>query len=638
MNYKTIALIGQPNAGKSTLFNVLSDIKTSTSNFPGTTVAYKETFVNVFGETYRLVDLPGTYSLNPTDKAEEVTLKYILDGKIDLIINVVDSTLLSRSIELTIELMELSIPMVLALNMQDEAKRYGVNIFNDKLKSFLNLPVISTTGLYGKGVKELIETCDSILRYTSAVKELKFSSKVENLVNKIEIKLDDLNIDYSNKRRFYAIKTIENPNLLPTELNNKISDNCKELIVEKSSDFKYDLFETFAAERHHLAMKITHEVSELKPKKVQPFSEKFDSYLLHPIGGYFFMGLFFFFYFFTIFQVGLFLSWIIEPALSVLPNLYAPLKLSQPFLWYTVDGLYQGFSGSLGIVLPYFLPLLFLTSIFEDTGYMARIAFLLDGVFHKIGLHGKSVAPFIMGFGCTVPAIYATRIIENQRDRLITGILINFIPCSARITVIFALAAAFTGPLWALVVFLFVLFIIAVNGKILSIFLNKPTGLVLEIPNLKMPSLAVTFKKTWYKIREFFKVALPFLILGSIVLGWLEYFHIAQYINFVFSPVIKSVLGLPEQLGSTLVFGFLRKELIIVMATQALNVNSLSQLPMTVHQVIVFIVFVVLYFPCISTFAVFWKEFGAKTVTLTAVFSVFIATISAFVFRIILNL
>ncbi len=638
MQHKTIVLVGQPNAGKSTLFNVLSDIKSSTSNFAGTTVAIKQSLINVNFDTYKIIDLPGLYSLNPNDPAEEVTVNFLLNHHVDLIINVVDSTLLSRSIELSIELIELGIPMVIALNMQDEASRYGVRIYNQKLKDILKIPVIPTIALFGKGVKDLIDTCDHVItRGYSKPEFLKFTLHVENSINVIQEDLKETQIPNNIDSRFYAIKLIENPQIAFKSL--KSFDRKKSELATQQIQIEHntDGFEVIAYERHHHAMKITHLVSELKKKKAQPFAEKLDSVLLHPLWGYFFLLLFFIVYFIVIFQVGTFISGLIEPAMQTLPHYYEPLKLISPFLWYTLDGLFQGIAGSIGIVLPYFLPLLILTSLFEDTGYMSRIAFLLDGLFHRIGLHGKSVAPFIMGFGCTVPALYATRIIENERDRLITGVLINFIPCSARLTVIFAISSAFTGPIWTAFIFFFVLLIIAINGKILSYFFTKPTGLILEIPNLKLPSLRTTFKKTQFKVKEFLKVAVPYLILGSIVLGWFEYFGASKILNSFFSPLVTNVLGLPEQLGSTLIFGFLRKELIIVMASQAMGVKSFSQLGLTTAQALVFTIFVILYIPCISTFAVFWKEFGAKTVVLTTIFSITMATLCGLFFKIILN-
>lgn len=638
MQHKTIVLIGQPNAGKSTLFNVLSDIKSSTSNYAGTTVAVKESLINVNFETYKIIDLPGLYSLNPNDPAEEVTVNFLLDHPVDLIINVVDSTLLSRSIELTVELLELGIPMIIALNMQDEANRYGVRIDNHKLKEILNIPVIPTIALFGKGVKELIETSDQIITMGfQKPQSLKFTLHIEKNISEIEYDLKEFQIPTKISPRFYAIKLIENPQCVAKILES--FDRMKSELITNQIQLEHntDGFEVIAYERHHHAMKITHLVSEIKRKKTQPLAEKLDSQLLHPIFGYFYLLLFFIIYFVVIFHVGSFISSSIDPMLQSLPSLYDPIKFFSPFLWFTIDGIFQGLSGAVGIVLPYFLPLLILSSLFEDTGYMSRIAFLLDGLFHKIGLHGKSVAPFIMGFGCTVPALYATRNIEKERDRLITGILINFIPCSARLTVIFAISSAFTGPLWTAFIFFFVLLIIAINGKIMSYFFSKPTGLILEIPNLKLPSLNATLKKTQFKVKEFLRVAVPYLIFGSIVLGWFQYFGTEKYVNSIFSPLVKNVLGLPEQLGSTLIFGFLRKELIIVMASQAMGVSSFTQLGLTTVQALVFTIFIILYIPCISTFAVFWKEFGAKTVILTVIFSISMATIFGFLFKIILN-
>jgi len=637
MQHKRIALVGQPNSGKSTLFNVLSDIKTSTSNFAGTTVAVKGSMINVNFNTYQLIDLPGLYSLNPVDKAEEVTAEFLLENDIDLIINVVDSTLLSRSLELTTELIELGIPMVIALNLQDEAQRYGVKIDEKKLESTLNVPVIKTTGLFGKGIKELIEKADNVLNSDeSPAKRPLFTHHIEESINKVLNRIEEKIPSNRISPIFYSIKLIENPDVLKDDIDWDVEDIIKDINIETLRLHRHDTFEAIASERHHIAMKLTHTVSEIIEKKKHPLSEKIDTWLLHPVFGYFFLAVFFVLYFVTIFEVGSFLTGLIDPAMQAIPEIYEPLREAIPFLWITIDGLWQGIGGAIGIVLPYFLPLLILTALFEDTGYMARIAFLLDGLFHKIGLHGKSVAPFILGFGCTVPAIYATRIIDNQRDRLITGILINFIPCSARLTVIFALSAAFTGPLWTAGIFAFVLFIIAVNGKVLSIFMSKPTGLVMEIPKLKLPSTKATTKKTYYKVLEFLKAAVPLLILGSMVLGWLEYFHLSDVINTIFAPLVSFVMGLPEQLGSTLIFGFLRKELIIVMATQVMDVNTVSELGLSINQAVTFTIFLILYIPCVATFGVLWREFGKKAVALTTVFTIGMALISAVLIRFIL--
>lgn len=637
---KVVALVGQPNSGKSTLFNTLSDIKVSTANFAGTTVEYKETLINIFNDTFHLIDLPGTYSLNPFEPAEHVTVNYLLNNKVDLIINVIDSTLITRSLELTIELLELGIPFVVALNMSDETHKHGIDINSEKLSEILGVPVVKISALYGKGIHKLIDACyeQSIYgaSYTKS-KPLTFTHHIESWIQKILASATTYPEQNNISPRFWAIKALENPSLVDRNLLNELKDVIKPAEIEIEENHKTSLFEAIEYERHHQSMSISHKVTQPIPRKAIPLSERLDLLFLKPSTGYIFALFFFALYFSFVFVIGNFIASLVDAPLSSLSLIYEGLKANTPFLWHTVEGLYQGIVGVFGIVLPYFLPLLLLTAILEETGYMARIAFLLDSIFHQMGLHGKSVAPFIMGFGCTVPAVYATRIIENRRDRLVTSILINFIPCSARLTVIFALTTALTGPFWTAVIFAYVLFSIAVTGKLISFFMPKPLGLILEIPPLRLPSLKITFKKTYFKLKEFFKVAAPFLIVGSIVLSWLEYFNFTQHINRAMQPFISNVLGLPEQLGSTLIFGFLRKELVVFMTAQAFGVTNLSLLPLTIPQVIIFLVFIIFYFPCISTTAVFWKEFGWKHLLLTILIGLCLSTVSALLFKLILG-
>lgn len=631
---KIFAIIGQPNAGKSTLFNVLSDIKTTTSNFAGTSVKVAECLINVNGETIKVVDLPGLYSLNTSDSAEQVTIDYLKSNNVDVIINVVDSTLLARSLELTYELMEFGKPVLVALNMIDEARFKGLEIFPEKISSILNVPVVPISAIYGKGVKKLTEKALYFAKQPfEAANYPIFTKHVEENVNKVENLIIGDNISINGSRRFIAIKLIENPMLVSEQLNEKYENVLRDIRIEISESHNTDIFEIFSYERHHFAMKTAELVSIFTKKNQSTLTDKLDSFLLHPVYGYIVLIIFHVIIFVTIFFVGGFLSELVSPVFEMFTDLYKPLKDYNIFLWTTVDGIGQGFIGALGIVLPYFFPLILLNAIFEETGYLARIAFLIDNLMHKIGLHGKSVAAFILGVGCSVPAIYATRILDSKRDRMLTGILIPFVPCSARIAVIFALTAAFAGPVWAVVIFIFVILVIAVSGKFLSKFMNKPAGLILEIPELRRPVLKIPLIKTYYKIIDFLKDALPFLIIGSIILGWIELLNIAEYLNFIFEPVLVFVLGLPSELGSTLIFGFFRKELILVMANQSLGVDAIANLPLTSAQAIVFIVFVTLYFPCFTTFVVIIKEMGIKTGLLSAVLSIGVALISAFLFR-----
>ncbi len=643
INNKTIAIVGQPNAGKSTLFNVLSDIKTSTSNFAGTTVQIAETTINVYGDYYKIVDLPGTYSLNYSDNAEKVTYDFLTTQHVDLIINVLDASLLVRSLEMTIELTELGIPMLVALNMLEEAKHSGLEIDREQLSKELNLQIVPISALYGKGIKNLTSKCYEIIRTGKPThNRIKYTRHIEQHVNELQGTLSDIAVKPKNliADYFWAIKAIENTNLLPFTTDAKFTEKLKRIENEIKQEHNIDTYEAISYERHHIAMKIAESSSQFVPKDKSSFMERLDRFIMHPKLGFLSLPIFFALMFLTIFYVGNFLAELIEPAFDFLGGLYEPLKATSMFTWFTVDGAFQGITGAIGIVLPYFLPLVLLTSFFEDTGYLARLAFLIDNTIHKIGLHGKSVAAFIMGVGCSVPAIYATRILESSRDRILTGILIPFVPCSARIAVIFALTAAFAGPPAAIAIFIFVLIVIAVNGKLISKFLKKPTGLILEIPTLRLPPISLTFRKTWYKVIEFLKEAVPFLVVGSILLGWIEYFEISKYVDIAFAPILNYILDLPEQLGSTLVFGFFRKELILVMANQALGVEKLELLPLTQAQVMTFIAFVTFYFPCFTTFVIIWKEFGSKVALGSAALSVIVATLSALIFRfyfIILN-
>jgi ferrous iron transport protein B len=631
-----IVLVGQPNAGKSTLFNVLSDIKAAAGNFAGTSVRITQSAVQVDGRAFQLLDLPGTYSLNAADDAERITRDFLLREAVDLVINVVDSTLLARSLELTSELLELGLPMTIALNMQDEAEKRGLKIDHEKLEQLLGVPVVPTSALHGKGVRQLM---DRSLRRLAAppppLPDFPYTAHIEALVQGLAVGVPPPGPGHNGSRRFYAIKAIENPTMVPEEMLRPqaaaIAAACSQI-----RDFhKLECFESIAYERHHLAMKLSEATCEFVPRKTIHLHDRMDRFLLHPLLGRLFMLAYFLVFFTVIYAAGgLFSRWI-DPLLNRVLPLLLPLQRVSGVLWLTADGLFQGLAGALGVVLPYFLPLIFLHSLFEDSGYLSRIAFLLDGMLHRIGLHGKSVAAFILGFGCTAPALYATRILENRRDRLLSALLLPFIPCSARNAVIFALTAALAGPLWALAIYVFVLLVIAATGKAISLFLAKPGGLVMEIPDLKVPSLRNALTASGRQLKDFSLTVLPLLLLGSAAMSWLGRLNISAAIDGWFSPLVSGFLGLPAKLGTTLVFGFFRKELIIIMAQQALGAPSLALLPLSTGQAVVFAVFVTLYFPCFTTFVVMGREFGWKTAGASALLSVTVASLAAYLFKLL---
>jgi ferrous iron transport protein B len=392
-----------------------------------------------------------------------------------------------------------------------------------------------------------------------------------------------------------------------------------------------------AAERHHLALKVSEETSRVERGSRLSWDERLDDVLMHPILGYPILAAVFFAFFFLIFVIG-------NPLESVLLQPFSSLRavlaqrLGTGLAYHLVDGLLQGIGGGVAIVLPYFVPLLFLMAFLEDFGYLARAGFLLDTFMHRIGLHGKSISPFVLGFGCNVPAIMSTRILESPRDRIITSLLIPFIPCAARTTIILALVAFYLGPAWAFGFYVFNILVVAAIGRLLTFFFKEPSpGLILEIPTLKLPSLKNMLSKTYLQLKSFLRFAWPILIGGSVVLSALRSFGLDRTLNMLLSPLVVHGLGLPQGLGITLVFGFLRKELSLIMMLQALGVDYRNLLTViSREQIVIFTVFLSLFIPCLSTFAVLWKEMGRRVAFLSAGLSVSVAVLISLAVRLVL--
>lgn len=635
-----IVFIGQPNSGKSTLFNAIAGPKAQTSNFPGTTVTHTHSQVYVNGQVWRIVDLPGTYSLNPSDPAEKAALGHLFQEPPDLIVNVVDSSLLGRSLELTLELLELEKPIVLVMNMVDLAEKKGIKINARKLEEVLGIPVVVTVANRGRGVKELLSRCSECLKLNCLPKPLSWTADVERIVAELAASLPE-NFCIVANRRFTAVKLIEAGETFCHEILEEISLPLKKKVEEARRQLEAKrqrpAYEVLAAERHHLALKILEAVARVERGSKVNWEEKIDSLLMHPLLGYPILFLVFCLFFFLIFLIG-------NPLEQLLLQPWAKLQswlnsLALPGIVLSLaDGLTQGLGAGVAIVLPYFLPLLFLMAFLEDLGYLARAGFLLDALMHRIGLHGKSVAPFILGFGCNVPAVVSTRILESPRDRFLTALLIPFIPCSARTTVILAVIAFFLGPWWAMAFYFFQIAVVGLVGRFLAFFFKDPSpGLILEIPSLKLPSVRIIFSKVGWQLRSFVQFAWPILIAGSLVLSLLQLSRVDFLINRGLAPLVSGVLGLPANLGVTLVFGFLRKELSLLMMLQALGVayESLPEV-LSRQQLVVFTAFISLFIPCLSTVAIIWKEIGRKAAAVSVLLNLSVATAVAFLLRLIL--
>lgn len=641
-NFPDVIFTGQPNCGKSTLFNAIAGLKAETSNFPGTTVEHTHSRVNVEGQVLNIIDLPGTYTLNPSDEAENVALYHLFVEKPDLIIDVIDASIMGRSLELTLELIELGYPMVVALNMMDLAERKGMTIDTEKLSKLLGIPVVPVIATRGRGIKELLETALSVLREKNRLFPIQWSKDVEDNIVELEQALPEDFPVVANKR-FTTIKMIEAEKLLFDKILLELHPALKQRLdkVRKKLEKRHNApaYEVIAAERHHLAFKIYEECCRVKRGRKLDWMERMDDILMHPVLGYVILLAVFLAFFFVIFRVGNPLE---ELVLGPLNNLrvYLSVHIGDSLLFYLAEGLIQGIGGGLGIVLPYFVPLLFLMSLLEDIGYLSRASFLMDTFMHKIGLHGNSVSAFILGFGCNVPAVVSTRILDSRRDKVITALLIPFVPCSARTTIILALVAFYLGPLWALGFYVFNILLLGVLGRIISLFFKDPSpGLILEIPTLKMPSMKNMARKIFFRLKAFIKFAWPILIAGSVVLALMQFFKFDRYVNLILSPLVEKALGLPQELGVTLIFGFLRKELSLIMMLQALGVNYQELLSViNYHQLIIFVVFISFFVPCLSTVAIIWKEIGKKVALLSIALNTTVAVVLSLVVRLILKL
>ncbi|MEI7848101.1 MAG: ferrous iron transporter B [Chloroflexota bacterium] len=564
------ALVGRPNCGKSTLFNQVAGYKAETGNFHGTTVTFTESKVRVAGEVISLVDLPGTYTLTGSNPAESVAKEYLASNEVDVIINVADASHLAQSLELTLELLSVNRPVILAMNMMDEALRMGLRVDGPGLEKKLGVKVVPLIASKGRGVKGLFLAGMEVVRSTP---------------------------DYS---------------------------------------LRFTDVDADPLARHKMGQLLANEFVKQGVRNLT-WRDRLDDILLHPIWGYATLLLILLFFFQLVYGIG---RTIEPPLLQIFDRLIVQttVRLGQQSFWgVVVSGILQGVTAGIAIVLPYLLPFLLGLGLLEDVGYLPRVAFLMDALMHKIGLHGKAIVPFILGYGCNVPAIMSTRTLEEPRDRFMAAALATLVPCAARLAVVFGLVAFYLGPLAALGLYVFNLFVIAITGRILTHLLPEDApGLILEMPPYRVPTVKAVFNKAWFRIREFVIEAWPTLIAGSGILAVLSYFNLAIYFNLLIRP-FTWLLGLPSAVGVPLIFGILRKELSLVMLGQALGTMNFSAV-MTNTQIFTFTVFVMFYVPCVATLIMLRKELGTKGMLWITGLTVVVALIAGLGARLLASL
>ena len=631
-----VALVGQPNCGKSTLFNAVAGYRSATGNFPGTTVRLAWSRVRVNGSALELVDVPGIYSLTVSSPVERAAKKLLLGDEVDVIVNLLNASLLSRSLELTLELRELGVPMVVCLNMMDEAERKGISISAEKLSEMLGVPVVKTIAYQGVGVRELFAHVLAVAgRRMEAAEALRWHRDVVSVVELMQSHVGNGHVPASGTngkgtarqfppREFVAVKLLEGDGDVAAALEPETLAMAERLRAELADSHGRPPESVIMAERHDRAMHLFEQSARVGHP--QPDIRKaVDNLLTHPVWGYVALAALLVGFFWGVFGLGAALEGVLLAGLTNAFEFYSAGWDTTTLGYTAARSLWDGFAGGAAIVLPYLVPFLFGLAFLEDVGYLPRVAYLLDGLLHRIGLHGTSVLPIILGYGCSVPACLATRILPSRRDRFLATILATLVPCSARSTVIFALVAFYLGPMWALGIFVFNAAVVFASGWLWTrLWPEVSAGMILEVPRYQWPSLKMISRKVWLRMREFVVVSWPILAVGSLVLGLLEFWGWDRFVNVVFAP-LTSLLGLPEAVGTTLVFGVLRKELSMLMLMQALGTTNVGAV-MSAVQIVVFTVFITFYIPCLATIVAMAKEIGRK-LTLAAIGYTFVLAV-----------
>lgn len=624
-----IVLAGQGNAGKSVVFNYLTGLHQHIGNWAGKTIEKKEGTLYYKGYTIDILDLPGIYSLNTYSEEEVISREYIVHQKPEFVINIIDAVNLERNLIFTLQLLELECPVILVLNMMDLARKKGIAIDTDKLGHLLNTPVVPTVALRGSGITtiidKVIELKDKEKRYSPPA----YGREIEKCISVLSDKLKDSLLPYPP--RWMAIKLLEKDRdiiKLVRDYNSDIITKAEELGSELEEIHGHDSSIVISDERSHLAAQITRSVVEISPRQKLTLNERLDFITTHKFLGYLVMTVILGGMFLTVFGFGNWLS-----------SRFDILFGTWHDWWNSAFG--ASFASSLGwaavesvlaliqIAFPYILPFYILLYILEGWGYIARISFLMDNLMHKMGIHGKGCISFIIGLGCNVPGCLSCRIMESRRERFITAVLVTLVPCSAVSVIVFGLVGKYVGLLWALGLYLFAMIIIFIAGRISSKFMvGEPVELIMHMPDYKTPHLKTIVSQTWEALKEFIYIAAPIVIIAGVLIQAINLAGWMSVISDFLSPVTVNWLGLPAVTGILLIFGILRKELILVMLAAYLGTTNFGDV-LTARQMITLAVVSMFYIPCVATISVLWKDYGWKKAITICIIEILFAILLA---------
>jgi ferrous iron transport protein B len=653
-----IALVGMPNAGKSTLFNAVASTAPHTAALKGNPRTYGECTVQVGLDEASVVDLPSISSVHDLVEGDLAVLKYLLWGDDrppitdhepngppaplaapDVIVQVADATRLESHLKLTLELSQLGRPLVIALNMMDVAQDKGLYVNVAALNKLLGIPLVSVVALMGKGISELFAAAITAVRDAVCPLPQPLSTHIADSLRPLNQALNQHNVrsafrvpqqllltQYAAGEPHFEAELVQHfPDLVP---------ELERLRSEAASHLPRPLAEELRADRHHRAASLYEAATRLGP----PHAERgwaywLDELLLHPQLGLIGSLAVFAAVLFVVFEVSAWLDSHTAGRLVTLISGWQPHSTGGVVGRAVADGLI----GLVGIVVPYMIPLVLLLVVLEEAGVMQRIAFVVDRGFHKIGLHGGVAVPFLLGLGCNVPAISSAGKLAGGRERLIASVLITFVPCSARSAIILALAGKYLGGAGVFAVFALTMLVIAVLGRLLARHPGEPgPGQVQEIPPYALPSWRNLLRETWARTEDILTIVTPLLVGGSVLLALLNHVGADAAINTLFTPITVWWLGLPVVLGVPILFGILRKELSLLMIYQALGTFEIGGV-LSWIQIATFLLFLTFYIPCISTFAVMLRTLGRKQALFSIGLSVGVALIVSGIVRIALE-
>ncbi len=625
----TIALVGNPNSGKTTLFNALTGSNQHVGNWPGVTVEKKEGSLKHKGAFYNVVDLPGTYSLGAYSEDELVARDFVVQGQPDVVVNVVDATNIERNLYLTTQLIEMGANIIIALNMMDEASTKQIDISVDSLSRALGVPVIPTVAARKKGITELLDQIEKSAENSSSPSEISYGENLNRHIKNLTDLLDSEEYDYPVK--WIAIKALEGD----LEISKLISGNVKakayiESISSEDTDMELDIIDS----RYSYINNIVKNSVKRPEKEIVTATDKIDKILTSRVFGLPIFGVIMYLIFQLTFvigedllggYVGDFVEWIGEGFETILVSLSAPDWL--------ISFVAEGFIGGVGAVLefvPLIMVLYFFLAILEDTGYMARAAYIMDGIMRAVGLHGKTFISMIVGFGCNVPGIMSTRTLENKRDRMIAILINPFMSCGARLPIYLVFIAAFFPDNGGLVLFIIYALGIAMAllmGKIFSktLFKGESSHFIMELPPYRLPQAASVLRDMWEKVWDFVKRA-GTVIFAVVSLLWVmsvlpmgvepySQASILGRIGQLIAPIFKPAGFGTWQASVSLFAGIAAKEAVVAIlgmvyagVSEGTELITAIQASFTTLSAVSFLIMTLLYTPCAAVIATVKRE------------------------------